>query len=68
MKTLQEKVDSLTAKLVNVEETLASRSAELTATSEELRKIQLEAEKIPILLAQVNFYLWDKWEILMSWN
>jgi len=59
MKTLQERVDALTAKLVNVEETLASRSAELTQASEELNKLQLEAEKIPILLAQVEVYKAD---------
>lgn len=59
MKTLQERVDSLTAKLVNREEALMAKEEEITALKTELSKLKAEVETIPILQAQVEVYKAD---------
>jgi chromosome segregation ATPase len=48
-----EKIDSMTAQLINLEEALAQKNKELTQLVENIKKLELENEAIAILKAQV---------------
>jgi predicted nucleic acid-binding Zn-ribbon protein len=48
-----EKIDSMTAQLINLEEALAQKSKEHTQLMENIKKLELENEAVAILKAQV---------------